>query len=199
MITWKELKEKIKKEEGYAKRVPGVTQLSELGIPEIISGSFDPDCTIQVFENGLVSYHEGKRKVVFTVESCKKITYKFCDDRTKTIENSALDEEAWYLPLILEGNQKITDNCEDYLERKEIPVGEKEDVWDKFSWSPDFLHGVWMDTICAVLPERQREVFFMYVNGGYSVNEIAEITGTTRQNVNNRLKLATNRIKMEFF
>lgn len=197
MITWKELKNKIKKEEKHGKRVPGVTQLAGLGVPVLISGSFDSDCSIEVYENGLVSYREGKRKVVFPVESCGEITYKFCDDKTEVIRDSSLDEEAWYLPLILEGNQKITKNRKDCVDRHEVPVGEKDSAWEEFSWSPDFLHGIWMEAITTVLPERQREIFFMYVDGGYSVKEIADILGIARQSVERRLESAVRRIKKE--
>ena len=196
MITWKELKDRIGREEEQGKRVPTLRQLQDSGVPAILTMNVDEDCRICVFQNGLVAYQEGNRYAVFSIESCKKITYQFGDGESAIITESEMNEEAWYLPLFMIGSDKVTKTREDRARRVEIPVGDKTDLWEKFSGMPAFFNGVLREAVSGILSKRQREILTMYLMG-YTIHEIADITGTTRQNIRNRLKAAAKIIEKE--
>ncbi len=58
-------------------------------------------------------------------------------------------------------------------------------------------YSILMDTYGSLLTKKQRELFSMYVNEDYSVVEIADMTGMTRQAVSDTTKTVVTKL-MEY-
>ena len=90
------------------------------------------DATIEITEEGKVTYSVGKKKTTFDLSDCDSITYDYSADKTVITEDmlSGTDEfEPWMWLVINEGENRLEYNNDQTETRRHYSYSDQNDKW----------------------------------------------------------------------
>lgn len=177
----------------------------------------DGDC--KVYANGYAVYSNNTGTTVMWLADCYSFTYQFdgLKDKEKdyisqkiTISEDVLGSQPWFIAVMLRGDHQVERNSMDRKgdrrgQNKNISldyVTEKEEEVAK--WNPDYhfesperalIQKEIFREEFGKLTDRQREVFLLYHQCGYTQQEIAEMLKLNRLTAREYLKVAEAKIR----
>ena len=198
-----------------ADRRPGAVQL-RLYEPMVARVEFPSGGFCEVFTNGYAVYDNGNRKCVVWAPDCGSATYYFGPlkdkekeylDQKKELSEDDLGPLPWYHALMIAGEDRIEYNMEHPKSKGSASDTENPEEWESkanYRWScgahfdsPEeaYLKKEAAEERRKALTDRQREVYVMYYEQGYTQEEIASIIGIRQQNVSKYLGTSINKIR----
>lgn len=182
------------------KRVPS-PQMLEADSRVFVQKKISDDSMLSVYENGFVLYQAGERKAVFPIHGCGSYRYEAVTG-TDVVEDSYFEEQAWYIRLLMEGEDLLDRNqvkrasnykqvsYSDYLEDREWFFDAKQNL------EIDLIRRETFAEIDSLLDERQRFAFYSYYVDQLTQKEIAEQMGLkSQQMVSHILKMSIFKLR----
>lgn len=199
------------------KRRPGAVQL-RTSVPRIARIQIGADSLCEVFSNGYAVYDNGDRKTVLWVPDCGTYTYYFGqlrdNEKQYLKEKEVLDMEVlgalpWYNVLVLFGETQIENNL-DHPKSKgtssDAEVPEEWEVKPAYRWicgahfdSPEeaFIKKEEAEERRRALTDKQRRIYELYYEEGYTQEEIAQLLNIGQNAVHYHLKSIGKRLQKD--
>ena len=177
----------------------------------------DGDC--KVYANGYAVYSNNTGTTVLWLADCCSFTYQFdgLKDKEKdyiaqrsTIGEEILGRQPWFMAVMLRGDHQVERNS---MDRKGDRRGENKNISldyvteeeeEAAEWNPGYhfesperalIRKEMLREQLGKLTDRQREVFLLYHQCGYTQQEIAEMLKLNRLTVREYLKVAEAKIR----
>lgn len=173
----------------------------------------------KVFSNGYAVYTNGIGATVLWLQDCRTFTYQFDELNQKEKEylpqrseigEDVMGSQPWFMAVMLCGDHQVVRNAMNRTgsrmdKNKSVSldeIAEKEEV----VWLPGcrfdnsesaYIRKETMQEQLTKLTDRQREVFVLYHQYGYSQRKIAEMLGISQQAVDCRLTGAESKVRMK--
>ena len=180
------------------KRRPGAVQL-RTSVPRIARIQIGADSLCEVFSNGYAVYDNGDRKTVLWVPDCG----------TYTLDMEVLGALPWYNVLVLFGETQIENNL-DHPKSKgtssDAEVPEEWEVKPAYRWicgahfdSPEeaFIKKEEAEERRRALTDKQRRIYELYYEEGYTQEEIAQLLNIGQNAVHYHLKSIGKRLQKD--
>ena len=196
-------------------RRPGAVYL-RMNYPIIAKLELQSGGCLEVFENGYAVYDNGNRKTVLWVLDCGSASYYFTplkDAEKKDMpQYSTLDENElgalpWFDALIIAGENRIEYNLEHPKSEGTTSDYNIEDIYDKTRvpmWcgpahfeNPEeaYLRKEAQEARIAMMTDKQREVYELYFDDGYTLREIADRLQISFRTVADRIDCIKAKLK----
>lgn len=162
-----------------------------------VSKSIATNVKISVYQNGYAIYEISGLATVFSVWDCQNYRYEM---EQNEISEQWFEKEAWYLRLILEGEDRINRNLEARQQRKSISYSAVSEEWGVLSSLEvtvleTTIRKETMQELLVLLTDRQKEVILQYFWEQKSQSEIAEKLGISHAAVSKILTRAIARLR----
>lgn len=199
------------------KRRPGAVQL-RTSVSKIAQIQIGADSLCEVFSNGYAVYDNGDRKTVLWVPDCGTYTYYFGqlrdNEKQYLKEKEVLDMDVlgalpWYNVLVLFGETQIENNL-DHPKSKgtssDAEVPEEWEVKPAYRWvcgahfdNPEeaFIKKEEAEERRRALTDKQRRIYELYYEEGYTQEEIAELLDIGQNAVHYHLKSIGKRLQKD--
>ena len=138
MMTLRELKDVVTVAD-MKTPIPKAGTLINAGIPVVVKEVINADTQIMVFENGYVLYIAGDHNTVFPLHNCDGYEYKSVADSSQILKGDFFENENWYMRLLLEGEDRITNNRAIYHNRFSVSY---HDIAEDLGMMEDRSHNV---------------------------------------------------------
>jgi len=194
MLKLAELKAMVP-EAGKMERNPTYKQLRESGHEIVVKEKIDADTEVMVYDNGLVVYKNFQRITIFPLHKCSAYCYEN-GNCTNIVYDKVFEDEAWYLRLILEGEDRLTRNQKKRdVFHNVISYSAVSEEWSLLEdESMDLLQSVMkkdvLDRLMELLNEQEKEILLAYYVEGISQEQIAEAFEVTQQNISYLIRAA---------
>ena len=177
----------------------------------------DGDC--KVYANGYAVYSNNTGTTVLWLADCCSFTYQFdgLKDKEKdyiaqgsTVGEDILGNQPWFMAVMLRGDHQVERNS---MDRKGDRRGQNKNISldyvteeeeEAAEWNPGYrfesperalIRKEMLREQLGKLTDRQREVFLLYHQCGYTQQEIAEMLGVRQQSVYESLKAAEAKVR----
>ena len=162
-----------------------------------VSKSIATNVKISVYQNGYALYEISGLATVFPIWDCQNYRYEM---EQNEISEQWFEKEAWYLRLILEGEDRINRNLETRQQRKSISYSAVSEEWGvlgslEATVLETAIRKEMIQELFGLLTERQKEVVFEYFWEQKSQSEIAEKLGVSHAAVSKILTRAVTRLR----
>ena len=178
----------------------------------------DGDC--KVYANGYAVYSNDTGTTVLWLADCCSFTYQFdgLKDKEKdyiaqrsTVGEDILGSQPWFMAVMLRGDHQVERNS---MDRKGDRRGQNKNISldyvteeeeEAAEWNPGYrfesperalIRKEMLREQLGKLTDRQREVFLLYHQCGYTQQEIAEMLGITQKAVDFRLDAAERKVRL---
>ena len=199
------------------KRRPGAVQLRSF-VPRIARIQIGSDSLCEVFCNGYAIYDNGDRKTVLWVPDCRTYTYYFSqlrdNEKQYMKEKEVLDMDVlgtlpWYSVLVLFGENQIERNLDHPKSvgtRSDADEMEEWDVKPAHCWpggahfdNPEeaYIKKEEAEERRRVLTDRQRIIYKLYYDEGYTQEEIADLLNIGQSTVHYHLRSIVKRLRKD--
>lgn len=199
------------------KRRPGAVQL-RTSVPRIARIEIGADSLCEVFSNGYAVYDNGDRKTVLWVPDCGTYTYYFGqlrdNEKQYLKEKEVLDMDVlgmlpWYTVLVLFGETQIENNLEHPKSKGTSSDAEAMEEWEvkpAYRWvcgahfdNPEeaFIKKEETEERRRALTDKQRRVYELYYEEGYTQEEIADALHIGQSAVHYHLKSIGKRLQKD--
>ena len=199
------------------KRRPGAVQL-RTSVPRIARIEIGADSLCEVFSNGYAVYDNGDRKTVLWVPDCGTYTYYFGqlrdNEKQYLQEKEVLDIDVlgalpWYNVLVLFGETQIENNLDHPKSKGTSSDAEGLEEWEvkpAYRWvcgahfdNPEeaFIKKEEAEESRRALTDKQRRIYELYYEEGYTQEEIAKILDIGQNAVHYHLKSIGKRLKKD--
>lgn len=163
----------------------------------LVSKSIAKNVKISVYQNGYALYEIAGLATVFPVWDCQNYHYEMEENE---ISEQWFEKEAWYLRLILEGEDRINRNLEARQQRKNISYSAVSEEWGVLSYLETTvlettIRKETLQELLGLLTDRQKEVILQYFWEQKSQSEIAEKLSISHAAVSKILTRAINRLR----
>ena len=175
--------------------------------------------TIEISEEGKVTYAVGKKKTTFDLSDCDSFTYEFeaMDERvviTKDmiVRNEAKDTgfsnedadevEPWLWLVISKGEERLQYNNDQTESRRHYSYSDQNDKFDTLMADEDLFETVFekfekeelIEAIKALEPQQQELVKDLFYEG-MSMSEIARRDGVSKMSISKRMNTIKKHLK----
>ena len=175
--------------------------------------------TIEISEEGKVTYAVGKKKTTFDLSECDSFTYEFeaMDERvviTKDmiVRNEAKDTgfsnedadevEPWLWLVISKGEERLQYNNDQTESRRHYSYSDQNDKFDTLMADEDLFETVFekfekeelIEAIKALEPQQQELVKDLFYEG-MSMSEIARRNGVSKMSISKRMNTIKKHLK----
>ncbi len=196
MLTLQELKQ-IVKVPGQRDKVPTAKELSSFGIL-VVKKNLNGSAEIAAYKDGYAVYRAGGYATVFPIHSCG--AYSYGPDESEHIAECFFEGEAWYMRLVLEGEDRLEHNQRAKKKSTEVSYSAASEEWRvlKASGSSALERIAREETIkesLAVLTEPQRRAAFRCLIEQKTQRQISKELGLTVQAVSAILLRTASRIE----
>lgn len=199
------------------KRRPGAVQL-RTSVPRIARVQIGADSLCEVFSNGYAVYDNGDRKTVLWVPGCGSYTYYFGqlrdNEKQYLKEKEVLDMDVlgalpWHNVLVLFGETQIENNLEHPKSKgtsSDAEVPEEWEVKPAYRWvcgahfdNPEeaFIKKEEAEERRRALTDKQRRIYGLYYEEGYTQEEIAQLLNIGQNAVHYHLKSIGKRLQKD--
>ena len=163
------------------------------------------DATIEITEEGKVTYSVGKKKTTFDLSDCDSITYDYSAEKTVITEDmlSGTDEfEPWMWLVINEGENRLEYNNDQTETRRHYSYSDQNDKWSTLSAEEDVLDKILhtlekdalKDAIKKLEPQQQELIWDVYYKG-LSMADVARRDGVSKMAITNRMNKIIKRLR----
>lgn len=192
------------------KKVPNMKKLRESGDPieTFVSG----DYRLAAYPSGFVLAISGRRYTVVRADECCGYTYfheHHIVDKPEYADPCPADEsvfldQPWPIRIMLTADDKLQENEED---REEKWIRKHPAIPDDKNWMCGG-HASFEDEVCdridleralECLTEKQRVVFRLYYEKGYTQDEVAEQLHLGRTTVRNHLEAIITKLRKQYW
>ena len=115
--TFGELKMLLPRTEGC--QIPRIETL--IATAKIVLRGKTSQGIILVFDNGFYCCTEEGRATVYGVDRCTRLTWRFCNDESKTVEGKDVENLPWAMPLEIAAANRL-DNNKEGAQRKKVVI-----------------------------------------------------------------------------
>ena len=177
----------------------------------------DGDC--KVYANGYAVYSNDTGTTVLWLADCCSFTYQFdgLKDKEKdyiaqrsTVGEDILGSQPWFMAVMLRGDHQVEKNSMDRKgdrrgQNKNISLDYVTEEEEAAEWNPGYhfesperalIRKEMLREQLGKLTDRQREVFLLYHQCGYTQQEIAEMLVITQKAVDFRLDAAERKVRL---
>lgn len=202
MLTLRELKGMVKKADLKA-RIPSVKWMLESGGEVVVKERLDELTEVSVYDSGYVLYRKGIYATVFPLHACKEYIYSSEVDENYHLPVYVLENENWYIRLMLEGEDRLIHNQNNRMVGKVVSYSGVSEEWDVLKTSGSVLDDLVqeektrevLERILPLMTDCQQEVMVrMYVDGE-DQTVIAETMGVTQQAISDMVRKAKKRVR----
>ena len=157
---------------------------------------------IAAYQNGYAVYHAGRDTTVFRIHACSGYCYgssnSLCD-----IGSGMFDGEAWYLRLVLEGEDRLFRNLASREQGRSVSYSAESEEWGELypvhSVPESALDGIiraeTVENLLSVLTERQRRAAVLFYLEQKTERQVAEELGITAPAVSRILAKSLARMR----
>ena len=206
-MTLRELKEVTGSTEGL--EVPTKRRLMETGDPiEVFISEAMPEYGIAAYRNGFALAISGKRYTVVRIDECRDYIYTHPDStldapeyiKPQLIAEAEFLDQPWPVRIMLTVDDQFQTN-EDSMERDwiskhpEIPDDKNWMCGSYDSFEDEVIAKIDRERMLDQLTDKQREVFHLYYEEGYTQMEIGKKLGITQEAVMKRLEGGIRKIR----
>ncbi|MGI6017538.1 MAG: sigma-70 family RNA polymerase sigma factor [Marvinbryantia sp.] len=200
MLTLWEIKQSIQYPDKKNK-VPTAKYLQDSEIV-IVSKCLDIGTEVKVYQCGYAVYRIGKYVTVFSVHDCNDYFYHSCG-KDICIEGRFFDCQAWYIRLILEGEDRVSHNQESRDQEKHISYSAVAEDWNLLSGAEQsplerFLEKELIREIMESLTERQRLIFVQFFLYQKTQKEIAKELDVSAPIISKTISNAIRKIRKKY-
>lgn len=155
--------------------------------------------TIEISEEGKVTYAVGKKKTTFDLSECDSFTYEFeaTDEKCEITEEMISETEGvepWLLLVISKGEERLEYNNNQTESRRHHSYSDQNDKYDTLMAEEDALNMVLANlekeavrkAIQALEPQQQELVMDIYFSG-LSMADVARRDGVHKSSVTKRM------------
>src|SRR5699024_1568471 len=141
------------------------------------------------YVNGFVQYRVGKRYTDFSIIVCGAYEYDRVRSKTKVYRASFIEDEHWYIRLIMEGEDRLAITQEKRKLRHKFYSYEQ--IINDYGNIPDPRENIlevmvkkeWVIELLEQLTERQRSVIYLKYFHQWNQRQIADYLGISQQRV----------------
>lgn len=185
MLTLQELK-KISDIPRCEAKIPTAKQLRESKMA-IVQERLGLDSKISVYQNGYVIYQVGKHSTVFPLHSCRDYFY-LADGKAVCLSEQFFENKAWYLRLVLEGEDRLNRNHEEKERNWNISYSAISEDWFAMenlaeSALEQITRQETVKEILDSLPEKQKYIIQRYYLQEKTQEQISKELGISQQAV----------------
>ena len=177
------------------------------------------DGNCKVYANGYAVYSNNTGTTVLWLADCCSFTYQFdgLKDKEKdyisqrcTVGEDILGSQPWFIAVMLRGDHQVERNSMDRKgdrrgQNKNISLDYVTEEKEAAEWNSGYhfespeqalIRKEMLREQLRKLTDRQREVFLLYHQCGYTQQEIAEMLGITQKAVDFRLDAAERKVRL---
>lgn len=167
--------------------------------------------TIEISEEGKVTYAVGKKKTTFDLSECDSFTYEFeaTNEKIEITEEMITETEGvepWLWLVIIKGEERLEYNNNQTEKRRHHSYSDQNDKFDTLMTEEDALDMVLVnlekealrDAIQTLEPQQQELVMDLYYRE-IPVAHIAKRDGVDEAAIRNRRKRILKKIKKSIF
>ncbi len=197
MLTLRELKN-MTETAPSGQKPPTVRELRSSGKP-IAERKVSESGGIAAYRNGYAVYHAGRNATVFRIHACSG----YCYDSGSipcSISGRMFDTEAWYLRLVLEGEDRLFRNLASREQNRSVSYSaESEDWGELYSGVESTLDRIicaeTVENYLSLLTERQRRAAVLFYLEQKTERQVAEELGITAPAVSRILAKSLDRMR----
>lgn len=202
MLTLKELKGIVRKAD-FKRRLPSEKWVLESGGAVVVKERLDELTEISVYESGYVLYRKGIYATVFPLHACDEYIYCSEVDESYHLPVYVLENENWYIRLMMEGEDRLIHNQNNRMVGKVVSYSGVSEEWDVLRTTGSVLDDLVqaertrevLGKILPLMTDCQREVMVrMYIDREEQV-DIAESMGVTQQAISDMVRKAKKRVR----
>ena len=178
-------------------KMPTVRELRLSG--KLIAEKEVGECAgIAAYWNGYAVYHAGRNATVFRIHACSGYC---CDSGSSPydIGSGTFDGEAWYLRLVLEGEDRLFRNLASREQGWNVSYSAESEEWGALDSGTEgvldrIISAETVESLLSVLSERQRRVVVLFYIEQKTERQIAEELGITASAVSRILARSLDRM-----
>ena len=153
---------------------------------------------IAAYRNGYAVYHAGRDTTVFRIHSCSGYCYD-SGSSPCSIGGRMFDTEAWYLRLVLEGEDRLFRNLASREQGWNVSYSAESEEWGALDSGTEgvldrIIGAETVESLLSVLSERQRRVVVLFYIEQKTERQIAEELGITASAVSRILARSLDRM-----
>lgn len=200
MLTLQELKQ-IVEVPVPGQKIPTARKLRTSGVLTARE-KLNRETMITAYQSGYTLYENGGFATVFPVHSCREYQYD-SGDQTFRIAEGLFDQEAWYLRLILEGEDRLYRNREARERERTVSYSAFSEEWQvmetaEVSVLEQLLQREMVSEILEILTEQQRIVICRFFLEQKTQYQISKELGITAPAVSKVLSRAIRRVRRNY-
>lgn len=200
MLTLQELKQ-IVDAPGQEQKIPTAKNLKVTGTV-IVKRRLGEDAEIAVYKNGYVLYQIGSHTTVFLIHSCHEYLYE-SGKGTYSIDKQLFEREAWYMRLVLEGEDRLNRNRESNEQSKLVSYSAVSEEWRVMEQAGDsvlelLINNETVEELLKLLTEQQRMVICQFFFCQKTQKQISKELGITAPAVSRILSRAIQRVRRKY-
>lgn len=187
------------------RRIPSAKFLLDSDLRVVVREVLSENTVISVYENGYVLYQVAGYATVFPLHPCKDYSYDSLNGEPSLIRVELFDREAWYVRLMIEGEDRIMKNQDERVQKHSISYSAIAEDWNVLQFEENGYDQIEnQDLIEQTLyflenntTENQRMVLQMHFYEGMSCREIAKKLGVTHQAVSSSVRRFAEAVRKE--
>ena len=185
MLTFRELKKMAAVPEAGT-RFPTARYLREGDVP-MIAEQRKGGISLTAYGNGYAQYGVHKRSTIFPFHLCGDYVYE-CNCSIIRVPGQFFEDRAWFVRLMLEGEDRLGRNQETKEQRRCISYCAVSEEWEALADKKEtvlerMIKQETTEEILESLTGRQRAVVYLYFFQGKTQRQIADVLGISRATV----------------
>ncbi|MCD8249311.1 MAG: sigma-70 family RNA polymerase sigma factor [Lachnospiraceae bacterium] len=206
MLTLRELRKKMEVMPKKGRETPRCKSLLQSG-EEILISCTVAGSTVSVYENGYVLYRSEAGATVFPFPESGGYLYESnCAGSQEMVEDESFESAAWYLRLVLEGEDHLSNNSDRRYYAHTISYSAEAEDWqeilDLVGSAEDILFARECEEMALqsldFLTVKQRHVVIENVLNEKPYVQIADDLGVSRQAVRDMMGKATRQMRKRY-
>ena len=197
MLTFRELKGMSVIPEAGTK-FPTARYLRECDVP-IVAVQRTDGVSLTAYRNGYAQYCVYKHSTIFPFHLYEECRYE-CNSQIIYVPGQFFEDKAWFVRLILEGEDRLSKNQEAKEQRRCISYPSVSEEWESLADRKEFvlermIKREAIEKIMETLTGRQRRVIYLYYFQRETQREIASELGISRATVAGILAQAVRKMQ----
>ena len=157
---------------------------------------------IAAYRNGYAVYYAGRDATVFRIHACSGYCYD-SGSSPCSISGRMFDTQAWYLRLVLEGEDRLFRNLASREQDRSVSYSAESEEWGELyhvnsgteSALDSIIRAETVENLLSVLTERQRRAAVLFYLGQKTKRQVAEELGITAPAVSRILAKSLARMR----
>lgn len=200
MLTLQELKQ-IVDAPVPGRKIPTAKKLRASGVI-IARERLNREAGIAAYQNGYALYEVCGFATVFPIHPCREYLYD-SGGKTYSIAERLFERDAWYLRLVLEGEDRLNRNREAREQDRTVSYSAVSEEWQvmaaaEYSVLEQMIQKENISELLAILTDQQRGVICQFFLEQKTQNQISRELGITAPAVSKILSRAIQRVRRKY-